>query len=68
MNRDAMIPLTDGSLRYIRINSFGFGIPVQTESGLFSIVGVMPTELRQARDQETYQKIMQINTRLIIGV
>lgn len=61
---EAMIPILDDSLRYIRINSFGYALPVKTESELFSIMAVMPTELRQARDLETYQKIMKVNTRM----
>lgn len=65
MRGDTMIPLADNSLRYIRISGVGFGTPVLTESGLFSILGIMQTELRQARDQEAYTKIMGLNARLI---
>jgi hypothetical protein len=57
---NTLIPILDDSLRYIRINSFGYGLPVKTEMGLYMVMAMMPTELRQARDQETYQKIMKV--------
>ena len=63
MDGRAVIPINDGSMRYIRVGSFSYGYPVETEGGLFAIIGVMPTETRQARTQETYEQIQKIATR-----
>jgi hypothetical protein len=59
-----LIPLNDGSLRYIRIGSFSFSDPVETESGLSAVLATMPTELRQARDQKEFEKIMRVSVRI----
>lgn len=59
-----LIPINDGSLRYIRIGSFSFSDPVENESGLKVIIAMMPTELRQARDQATFEKIASIHARI----
>lgn len=58
-----MIPI-NGSLRYIRVNAFNYSATFRTESGLVACVGVMPTEVREARTQEQYDKIIHIYTRV----
>lgn len=57
-----------GSLRYIRIGSFSFGAAFKTESGVYACVGVLPTEVREARTQEQYDKIMHVYNRYEIRV
>lgn len=65
MKGETLIPLIDNSLRYIRINSFGYSLPQRTESGeLFAVIGMMPSELRQARDQAAFAKIMSVSARI----
>jgi hypothetical protein len=51
------------SLRYIRVESFSFSQPFKTENALYACIGVLSTEVREARDQATYTKIMQVNAR-----
>lgn len=63
MDGNALIPLNDDSLRYIRVESFSFGNPLETESGLHVVIGVMPTQVRTARTQEIFAKIAEIGTR-----
>lgn len=63
MNGDAVIAIS-GSFRYIRVGSFSYSQPIETENGLYAIVGVMRTELRQARDQPTFDKIMRVYARI----
>lgn len=60
---DLLIPLNDGSLRYIRITGFNVSQPFKNEGGLDVINAVMQAEVRQARDQETYEKMMNIYAR-----
>lgn len=57
-----LIPIA-GSLRYIRTEGFGFGAPFRTESGSWACVGVLQTEVREARTQEQYDKIMHVYPR-----
>ncbi|MFS0841165.1 hypothetical protein [Paenibacillus sp. 1P03SA] len=59
-----LIPVEDGSFRYIRIESFSFSDPVETESGLAAVIATMPTSIRQARDRETFVKITKLNARI----
>mgnify|MGYP001164609927 FL=1 len=61
-----VIPLNDGSLRYMRIvnNGFSYGMPVKTEDGRWASVGILQTEVRRARDFETYKKIMEAGVRI----
>lgn len=62
-----VIPLSDESLRYMRIvnNGFSYSAPVKTEDGRWACVGVLQTEVRRARDYETYEKIMQAGIRIV---
>jgi hypothetical protein len=59
-----LIPI-DGSLRYIRVESFSLSQPFLTDNKLFACIGVLSTTIREARDQATYEKIMHVNTRFI---
>ncbi|MFT4413190.1 hypothetical protein ACLM5H_04940 [Fredinandcohnia humi] len=63
LNKRIVIPIKD-SLRYMRIESFSFSQPFETESELNAITGVLSVQVREARDQETYEKIMQVNSRI----
>jgi hypothetical protein len=58
-----VIPIK-GSLRYIRVNGFSFGQILDTENDLEACIGVLQTEIREARDMEAYQKIMNVNARI----
>jgi hypothetical protein len=57
-----LIPI-NGSLRYIRCGPFAFGAAFRTESGLWACIGVLQTEVREARTQEQYDKIMHVYPR-----
>ncbi len=57
-----MIPIK-GSQRYIRCGSFSFGAAFKTEGGVYACVGVLETEVREARAQEQYEKIMHVYPR-----
>jgi hypothetical protein len=56
-----VIPIKD-SLRYIRINTFAISEPFQTENKIDAIMGVLVTETREARSQDTFDKIMSVST------
>ncbi|WP_010495080.1 hypothetical protein [Paenibacillus elgii] len=60
-----VIPRTDGSLRYVRVESFAFSQPFKTENELFACIGVLSAQTRTARDQQTYEKMMNVYARLI---
>lgn len=58
-----VIPIKD-SLRYIRVAGFSFGQIFKTEqANIDASIGVLQTEVREARDQETYDKIMKVYAR-----
>lgn len=54
-----VIPI-EGTMRFIRAKSFSFSAAFKTESKLAACIGVMPTEIREARTQEEYQKMMHV--------
>lgn len=62
MDGTTLIPIT-GSLRYIRTDGFNFATPFRTESGLWACIGVLQTEVREARTQKEYDKIMHVYPR-----
>lgn len=55
------IPIRE-SLRYIRVKAFSFTTPFKSASGVNAVIGVVQTETREARDFESYEKIMSVNT------
>ena len=58
-----VIPIKD-SLRYIRVVGFNFGQIFKTEqNNIEACIGVLQTEVREARDQQTYDKIMNVYAR-----
>lgn len=61
-DRTTLIPIA-GTLQYIRTGGFGYGAAFRTESGLWACVGVLQTEVREARTQEQYEKIMHVYPR-----
>lgn len=62
LNNDLVIPIKD-SLRYLRIESFSLSQPFKTENGIDAIIGVLAVTVREARDQQQYEKIMNVYTR-----
>lgn len=60
-----LIPI-NGSMRYIHVESFSISQPFQTDNDLYAVIGVLATEIREARDQATYEKIAQVYTQLTI--
>lgn len=66
INKRMVIPIkaTEGQepLRYMRIGSFSFGPVQETEDGRDVVIGVMTTDIRTARDLESYEKIMAVST------
>ncbi|MEW9697945.1 hypothetical protein [Paenibacillus sp. SI8] len=59
-----LIPIKD-SLRYIRVESFSLSQPLKTDNELFAMVGVLSTQIREARTQEQYDKMTQIHLRIL---
>ena len=58
-----VIPIKN-SLRYIRVAGFNFGQIFKTEQDTIeACIGVLQTEVREARDQQTYDKIMKVYAR-----
>lgn len=57
-----LIPLQDSS-RFICVESFSFSQPFQTENKKFACIGVLSTEIREARVQDQYEKIMNVHAR-----
>jgi hypothetical protein len=62
LNNDLVIPIKD-SLRYMRIESFSLSQPFVTESGINAMIGVLAITVREARDQQQYEKIMNVYAR-----
>jgi hypothetical protein len=62
LNNDLLIPIKD-SLRYMRIESFSLSQPFVTESGINAMIGVLAVTVREARDQQQYEKIMNVYAR-----
>ncbi|MGC4375803.1 hypothetical protein WD019_02510 [Fictibacillus sp. Mic-4] len=60
LNDKIAIPIR-GSLRYMRVKGFSFGTPAKSSSSVDYVIGVLQTETREARDQETYEKITNVN-------
>lgn len=57
-----VIPIKN-NLRYMRAKGFTFGQTVRMENGNHAAVGILTTEVRKARDLETYEKIMRTGVR-----
>ncbi|WP_180229999.1 hypothetical protein [Bacillus sp. AFS073361] len=54
-----VVPIRD-SLRYIRVKGFSYGAAFKSASGVDSLIAIMQTETREARDFETYEKITSV--------
>jgi hypothetical protein len=52
-------------IEHIRVNAFSVSQPAKTENGLFVIIGVLDTSVREARIQTQYPKINNVNVRRI---
>lgn len=61
-----LIPIKD-SLRYLRVESFSISAPFRTDNELDAIIAVLAVTVREARDQETYDKIARVYTRFQLG-
>lgn len=62
LNNDLLIPIKDSS-RYMRVESFSLSQPFKTENGIDAIIGVLSVTVREARDQQQYEKIMNVYAR-----
>jgi hypothetical protein len=62
LNNDLVIPIKD-STRYLRVESFSLSQPFKTENGVDAIIGVLAVTVREARDQQEYEKIMNVSAR-----
>jgi hypothetical protein len=60
LNKNAVIPIK-GSLRYMRVEGFSFGMPFKSSSGVDAVIGVMQTTTRTARDQDQYEKMAEVS-------
>lgn len=61
--RKNVIPIKD-SLRYIRVESFSFSQPFETDNKLFACIGVLSTQVRENRKQEPVPLINEIYIRV----
>lgn len=61
-----VIPI-NGTLRYLRVKSFAYSQPFETENDLYACVGILAIERREARDTETYAKIMNVHTTITVA-
>jgi hypothetical protein len=62
INDTLVIPLKN-SERYLRLESFSFSQPFKTEAGtVTAILGVLSVHVREARTQETSEKINNVNS------
>lgn len=59
MDKRMAIPI-NGSTRFIRVGSFSFSAPFRNENGQWAAIGVLETEVREARTQEEYGKIWHV--------
>ncbi|QDX93636.1 hypothetical protein EEL30_15825 [Brevibacillus laterosporus] len=64
LNDKTMLIPVKGSTRYIRIGAFSFSMTFATEGGLSACIAVLSTEVREARTQEQYDKIMHVYGRI----
>jgi hypothetical protein len=62
LHNDLVIPIKN-SLRYLRVESFAMSSPFETESGVDAVIGVLAITVREARDQQQYEKIMNVYAR-----
>ncbi|MFD2704632.1 hypothetical protein [Salibacterium lacus] len=58
-----VIPINDGSMRYMRVGNFGISQVAELEGGQKSGLGVLQTVVRKARDIQAYEKIMEAGVR-----
>ncbi|MED3832932.1 hypothetical protein [Peribacillus frigoritolerans] len=57
LNDQLIIPL-GSTARYMRIGSFSLSQSFKTEtSGVYAVIGMLETEIRESRTQETYEPI-----------
>lgn len=62
LNNTFVIPI-NGSMGYLRVESFSFSQPTKTEGGtIFAIIGVLSVNVREARTQEEFEKIKHFTT------
>lgn len=62
INDKQMIPL---GTRYLRIGSFSLSQSFKTETtGVYAVIGILEAETREARTQEVFTKIQDVNATL----
>ena len=62
INDTLVIPLKNSD-RYLRLESFAFSQPFKTEAGTVSaVIGVLSAHLREARTQQTFEKINNVDS------
>ncbi|MED1906117.1 hypothetical protein [Cytobacillus firmus] len=65
LNNSLVLPLKNSD-RFLRLESFSYSQPFKTESGTcVAILGVLNAHLREAREQETYEKIKNMDLTVI---
>ena len=62
-NPRMVIPINDGSLRYMRISGYSTSQVAELEDGNKAGLAILQTEVRKARDLPTYEKIMETGVR-----
>jgi hypothetical protein len=63
LEQTRVIPI-NGSLRYIRVGAISVSMPFKTDNDLYAAILVVSTEVRQARTQEAYAKMAQVNAKI----
>lgn len=66
LNDVTVIPIKDSD-RYMRVDSFGNSQPFKTESGVYSIIGILSVHTREARPQEVVQKVAHVGITTYAG-
>jgi len=55
----------DELIGHIRVNAFSVSQPALTDNGLYVIIGILDTSVRESRDQTVYPKINNVNVRRV---
>jgi hypothetical protein len=66
LNAAMSIPIKDSD-RYMRIDSFGNSQPFKTESGIYSIIGILSVQTREARPQAEVPKVEEVGITTYAG-
>jgi hypothetical protein len=55
----------DELIGHIRVNAYSVSQPALTDNGLYAIIGILDTSVRESRDQTVYPKIDNVTVRRV---